>query len=229
MSSNRARMIKETGKKLLSTSGKLMPNLNAKMLFFARTHEWPNLKNPETFNEKTTWLKLNNYNNNELVSKCADKYSVRDYVKAKGVGRQSSQLGKDRMDLALDIIGESAKGMDKFEITYYWGPQGQDLCNEEYIKKIAECGFTSVPIESWDPATNKIALGYLRKYGLTCSALSDYRIQNALAISDQTAIDTYVREVVVEYKDYLDVIKVSYCQLKSVDVKLGLGACDLGL
>ncbi len=84
MSSNRARMIKETGKKLLSTSGKLMPNFNAKMLFFARTHEWPNLKNPETFNEKTTWLKLNNYNNNELVSKCADKYSVRDYVKAKG-------------------------------------------------------------------------------------------------------------------------------------------------
>lgn len=103
--------------------------------------------------------------------------------------------------------GVDTKGMDKFEITYYWGPQGQDLCNEEYIKKIAECGLTSVPIESWDPATNKIALGYLRKYGLTCSALSDYRIQGALAISDQTAIDSYIREVVVEYKDYLDVIK----------------------
>ena len=103
--------------------------------------------------------------------------------------------------------GVDTKGMDKFEITYYWGPQGQDLCNEEYIKKIADCGFTSVPIESWDPATNKTALGYLRKYGLTCSALSDYRIQSALAISDQTAIDSYIREVVVEYKDYLDVIK----------------------
>ena len=103
--------------------------------------------------------------------------------------------------------GTDTKGMEKFEITYYWGPQGQDLCNEEYIKKIAECGFTSIPIESWDPAINKTALEYLRKYGLTCSALSDYRIQTALAISDQTAIDTYVREVVVEYKDYLDVIK----------------------
>ena len=103
--------------------------------------------------------------------------------------------------------GADTKGMEKFEITYYWGPQGQDLCNEEYIKKIAECGFTSIPIESWDPAINKTALGYLRKYGLTCSALSDYRIQNALAISDQTAIDAYVREVVIDYKDYLDVVK----------------------
>ena len=103
--------------------------------------------------------------------------------------------------------GTDTKGMDKFEITYYWGPQGQDLCNEEYIKKIAECGFTSIPIESWDATINKTALEYLRKYGLTCSALADYRIQAALAISDQTAIDAYVREVVVEYKDYLDVIK----------------------
>ena len=103
--------------------------------------------------------------------------------------------------------GTDTKGMEKFEITYYWGPQGQDLCNEEYIKKIAECGFTSIPIESWEPAINKTALEYLRKYDMTCSALADYRIQAALAISDQTAIDAYVREVVVEYKDYLDVIK----------------------
>ena len=103
--------------------------------------------------------------------------------------------------------GTDTKGMEKFEITYYWGPQGQDLCNEEYIKKIAECGFTSIPIESWDATINKTALEYLRKYDMTCSALADYRIQAALAISDQAAIDAYVREVVVEYKDYLDVIK----------------------
>lgn len=37
-----------------------------------------------------------------------------DYVKAKGVGRQSSQLGKDRMALALDIIEKTGEGMDKF-------------------------------------------------------------------------------------------------------------------
>ena len=37
-----------------------------------------------------------------------------DYVKAKGVGRQSSQLGKDRMDFALDICGMSSEFMDIF-------------------------------------------------------------------------------------------------------------------
>ena len=37
-----------------------------------------------------------------------------DYVKAKGVGRQSSQLGKGRMDLALDICSVSATYMDLF-------------------------------------------------------------------------------------------------------------------
>ncbi len=103
--------------------------------------------------------------------------------------------------------GVGTKGMDKFEITYYWGPQGQDLCKEEYIKKIAECGFTSIPIEGYDPTINKTALGYLRKYGLTCSALADYRILNALASNDQTAIDAYIKDVVNDYKDHLDVIK----------------------
>ncbi|MBO5702592.1 MAG: hypothetical protein J6S71_09145 [Clostridia bacterium] len=102
---------------------------------------------------------------------------------------------------------EGTDGMEKFEITYYWGPQGQDLCNEEYIKKIAECGFTSIPVEGYDPTINKTALGYLRKYGMTCSGIADYRILNALAISDQTAIDAYIQDIVNDYKDYLDVIK----------------------
>ena len=31
------------------------------------------------------WLKLNNYNNNELVWQCADKYTLRDYCTKKGI------------------------------------------------------------------------------------------------------------------------------------------------
>ena len=60
-------------------------------------------------------------------------------------------------------------GMEKFEITYYYGPQGQDLCNEEYIKKIAECGFTSIPVEGYDPVREKTAkrLEILEKVLLT--------------------------------------------------------------
>ena len=37
-----------------------------------------------------------------------------DYVQAKGVGRQSTQLGKDRMDLGLDLAAVSSQFMDKF-------------------------------------------------------------------------------------------------------------------
>ncbi|WP_297277200.1 ATP-grasp fold amidoligase family protein [uncultured Brachyspira sp.] len=38
-----------------------------------------NLENPKTFNEKLQWLKL--YYNDPLMTKCADKYLVREYVK----------------------------------------------------------------------------------------------------------------------------------------------------
>ncbi len=103
--------------------------------------------------------------------------------------------------------GVDTKGMDKFDITYYYGPQGQDLCNEEYIKKIAECGFTSVPIEGYDPAINKTALGFLRKYGLTCSGLKDNRLIHAQTLTSQSEIDALVTETVNDYSEYFDVIE----------------------
>ncbi len=102
--------------------------------------------------------------------------------------------------------GVDTKGMDKFEITYYYGPQGQDLCNEEYIKKIAECGFTSIPVEGYDPTINKTALGLLRKYKLTCTGLADHRIISALSLTAQPEIDALVFEAINDYKDYFDVI-----------------------
>ena len=103
--------------------------------------------------------------------------------------------------------GVDTKGMEKFEITYYYGPQGQDLCNEEYIKKIAECGFTSIPVEGYDPAINKTALGYLRKYGMTCAGLKDNRLIHAQTLTSQAEVDALVSETVNDYKDYFDVIK----------------------
>ena len=42
---------------------------------------YPNLENPQTFNEKLQWLKLND--RTPLHTICADKYKVRDYVKEK--------------------------------------------------------------------------------------------------------------------------------------------------
>ncbi len=39
-----------------------------------------NIKNPETFNDKIQWLKVND--NTELRQICSDKYRVRDYIKS---------------------------------------------------------------------------------------------------------------------------------------------------
>lgn len=45
-----------------------------------------NLENPQTFNEKIQWMKLYYCPNNPLVVRCADKYAVRDYIRANGYG-----------------------------------------------------------------------------------------------------------------------------------------------
>ena len=54
-------------------------------LFIRNVGYEPNLENPKTFNEKIQWLKL--YNHNPLITKCADKYLVKEYVKEK-IGEQ---------------------------------------------------------------------------------------------------------------------------------------------
>ena len=47
---------------------------------FKRNVGYPlNLEEPKTFNEKIMWLKL--YYQNPLITKCSDKYAVKDYVK----------------------------------------------------------------------------------------------------------------------------------------------------
>ena len=50
------------------------------------------LDHPVTFNEKIQWLKLNTYLNNPLVSQCADKYAVREYVQKQGCGDILNEL-----------------------------------------------------------------------------------------------------------------------------------------
>ena len=83
---------KVLGKKILSAITKISPTVSAKLLFFIRTNSWPNLKQPITFNEKTTKLKLGQYSKNTMVTKCADKYSVRRYVEEKGCSEILNKL-----------------------------------------------------------------------------------------------------------------------------------------
>src|SRR3989338_1239970 len=53
-----------------------------KLLFFLKEGYWPNLKHPRSVNEKVLYRKLKNPH--PLSTIVADKWAVREYVKAKG-------------------------------------------------------------------------------------------------------------------------------------------------
>lgn len=67
--------------KILGLAGLLhfLPDeLAIKLLFKGRVGYWPNLRDPQTFNEKLQWLKL--YDRNPLYATLVDKYSVKQWV-----------------------------------------------------------------------------------------------------------------------------------------------------
>ena len=77
-------MLKKIAKTFLGFLNKISNNkLGSTILYIARTHQIPHYKRPRNFNDKTMNLKFS-YKDNNLVIKCADKYSVREYVEEKG-------------------------------------------------------------------------------------------------------------------------------------------------
>lgn len=73
---------KELWRKVSPLIYNVSPELASKALYTLSTRKILNIKNPNTFNEKLMWLKLNWQH--PLVAKCADKYEVREYVKECG-------------------------------------------------------------------------------------------------------------------------------------------------
>jgi hypothetical protein len=59
------------------------PGLTLAMVHLRTFGYWPNLRQPKTFNEKIQWKKL--HDRRELLVRTADKFAVRDYVRAKGL------------------------------------------------------------------------------------------------------------------------------------------------
>ncbi len=111
-------------------------------------------------------------------------------------------------------LGKQTTGMNRFEITYFYGPHNEQMIDETFYQKIAEAGFTSIPLEYGNTELNKQALPLLQKYGLTCSALSDSRIDAAIGYdrtfspdTPQEEIDRIIEEVVADYAEYGDIIE----------------------
>ena len=77
---------KNLSKILYSALTLISPRLNTAVAYKRSHKKRINLKNPQTLEEKLSWLKLYSYNNSESVIRCADKYAVREYIQNKGLG-----------------------------------------------------------------------------------------------------------------------------------------------
>ena len=75
----------KTRRKIQVLASKVMPDsVMSKFYFKVVLGKKLNLENPQTFNEKLQWLKLNYLPNNPLVIQCADKFKVRNFIKSQG-------------------------------------------------------------------------------------------------------------------------------------------------
>ena len=68
------------------------PRWNTKLLFLRKFGRLPDLKHPQTLNEKLLKQKLERFGTDPVVRQCADKYRVRDYVDGCGCGGTLNRL-----------------------------------------------------------------------------------------------------------------------------------------
>lgn len=106
----------------------LSPRLNINF-FFKRCHgRRPDLKNPKTLDEKIQWMKLHYYRDNDLVCQCADKYRVREYVEAQGLGHILNRLittYTSPQEINWDELPE------KFVLKWNFGCGGNIICHDK--------------------------------------------------------------------------------------------------
>lgn len=118
----------------------ISPTLNTKILYRKTFGRKIDLKNPQTFNEKISWLKLYEYPHKEIYSDLADKVKVREYIKKVGLREiLIPEIGiyKSAKDIDFDKLPE------KFVLkwNFGWGyniicKSKKELDKKETIKKL---------------------------------------------------------------------------------------------
>jgi hypothetical protein len=76
-------MSQEMRLKILKMLGFIPDKFMIQLQYRIKTGRRLNLKNPQRYSEKLQWYKL--YYRTSLMTHCADKYSVREYIKSKGL------------------------------------------------------------------------------------------------------------------------------------------------
>jgi hypothetical protein len=109
--------------------------------YYISTGSWLNLSNPSRFTEKLQWFKL--YYRNNLLTVCADKYLVREYVSSKNLD-----------DILVPIYGayDNANEIDfknlpeSFVLKTNNGSHTNILCQD---KKVLNIGDTKIKLNKW--------------------------------------------------------------------------------
>ena len=92
------------------------------------------LDNPRTFNEKIQWLKI--YWRNPLITQCADKVLVRDYIK--------NQIGEEYLVDVISTFDSPAQINydalpDKFALKVNWGSGQNIICTDKSKLDTHQC------------------------------------------------------------------------------------------
>ena len=106
----------------------ISPKLNTELLFLRKFGRWPELKNPQTLNEKLLKLKLERYGKDRLVRCCADKYRVREFIKDRGCEEILNKL-YGVYDKPEDIDFDELP--DKFALKWNFGCGYNIICEDK--------------------------------------------------------------------------------------------------
>ncbi|MBN5310980.1 glycosyl transferase [Serratia marcescens] len=120
-----------------------LPTLKTKLLYKRYFGKPLDLSNPVTLNEKIQYLKLNCYNNNALITQCADKYAVREYVESKGCEDILNELYFS-CDSVNDIPWDSLP--NKFVIKGNHGAGYNLICQD---KRVLDIDSATKTINEW--------------------------------------------------------------------------------
>ena len=90
--------------------------------------------------------------------------------------------------------------MDRFELTYFYGPEDDYIVKEETVEAIARAGFTLAPLDSPDPQVNKRALRLFQKHGLR-AMVRDRRLSH-LICTDDPEVDRLLGDIIDDYREF---------------------------
>ena len=118
---------------------RVSPAITSKLNYYTTFGKKLDLKNPEGFNEKLMYIRIKNYDKNELVWKCADKYLLREYAYSCGLTEENFPKLYGVYKKAEDV--DFSKFPERFVIKCSHGCGFNYICtnkskiNEEEVRK----------------------------------------------------------------------------------------------